>query len=448
MATADPLQETGRGQGSLPTVLVVEDNPKLARLFAEALSTHFQVEIAPSLDEARRLCPAVQGVLLDLQLPDGDGLTLIPHLMETNPACAVVVVTAYGTIPRAVEAIRLGAAEFLEKPVDLEGLLQTFRSLLPSGEPGEMVAESPAMREIAALIQRVAATDFPVLISGETGVGKEVVARAIHRASGRERFVALNCAAIPRELAESLLFGHRKGAFTGAGEGARGLVETAHHGTLFLDEIGEMDLELQPKLLRFLDTGSFIPLGEHRERRSSARIVAATNRDLKALCREGRFREDLYYRLGVIVVEIPPLRERPQDLEALIRRHLRWLSAKLNRPLSLEPRAVELLRAYPFPGNVRELFNILDRAAILSPSTITAEAVTPLLERPEGRGPTAGAPGEAGLIPAAKEEAARKERELIERILQETGGNKAEAARRLRISYKTLYNKMKRLGLF
>ena len=427
-----------------PKILIVEDNSKLARLFEEALGSNFEVETAGSVAEARQRLDGADGLLLDVQLPDGDGLELIPAALEANPACAVVVVTAYGTVPKAVEAIRRGAADFMEKPVDLEALLERFKGLLQGRERGGIVAESPKFKAVAAMAEKVAPTPFPVLIFGETGSGKEVLARYIHDLSGRRRFVAVNCAAIPKELAESLLFGHRKGSFTGATESGKGLVESADGGTLFLDEIGEMPLELQPKLLRFLDTGTYIPLGEQSERSSDVRIIAATNRDLRAMCREGRFREDLFFRLYSFPIEIPPLRERLEDIEGLALHHLGWLSAKLGREVRISKKGMAVLRGYHFPGNVRELFNILDRAAILTQGEIGPSVLAPLLSAsvPDDEGHD-----EEGLLTAARSEAAKKERELIARILAETGGNKAEAARRLNISYKTLYNKMKRLGM-
>ncbi len=427
-----------------PRILIVEDNIKLAALFKEALGANFRVDAAGTLGEALGRLSGADGLLLDLQLPDGDGLELIGPALNENPDCAIVVVTAYGTVPKAVEAIRLGAADFLEKPVDLEALLERFKGLLSSQGEEEIVAESPLFKQVVTLARKVATTPFPVLISGETGCGKEVVARYIHKLSGLSRFVAVNCAAIPKELAESLLFGHKKGSFTGAIESGRGLVEAAHGGTLFLDEIGEMPMPLQPKLLRFLDTGTYIPVGEHRERTSKVRVIAATNRDLFQMCRNGDFREDLFFRLYSFPIEIPPLRERPEDIEGLASLHLQWLSRKLKRDVTLSREALSLLKRYSFPGNVRELFNILDRAAILAQGVIDAGLISSLLVPASDLD----VDGETdGLIPVAKQEAARKEREIIAKILRETGGNKAEAARRLNISYKTLYNKMKKLGM-
>ncbi len=336
----------------------------------------------------------------------------------------------------------MGAADFMEKPVDLDVLTQRFDELL-RGTSSDLVAESDAMRSILGLAAQVASTPFPVLITGETGTGKEVVARYIHKVSGRDPFVPLNCANVPAELADSLLFGHLKGSFTGAIEDKRGLVRAASGGTLFLDEIGEMPLELQAKMLRFLDSGAFMPLGGGREQKSSARVVAATNRDLSNLAEDGDFRRDLYYRLNSFPIHIPPLRKRKSDIAPLAIYHCNHLSRVLGREVEPTEEALEALVSYDYPGNVRELFNILDRAAVVANGPLGRGDVERFLSFPQ-RSSRAGG---SGLKSEAQAVVDAREREVIVKALEEAGGNKAEAARRLQISYKTLFNKMKKLRI-
>ncbi len=424
------------------TILIVEDNRKLAHLFQEALSGNFDTIIVSSIFEAKQYLEKVNGILLDLQLPDGEGIELIAPARAKNPSCVIIVVTAYGTVQKAVEALRLGAADFLEKPVDLEALLRRFEDLMPRSAEKGIVAESAGMKEVLALAEKVAHTSFPVLICGETGTGKEVVARYIHDHSARQGFIALNCASVPVELADSLLFGHKKGSFTGATDRGKGLVESADKGSLFLDEIGELPLALQPKLLRFLDSGSYLPLGEEQERKSGARILAATNRDLEKMVKKGEFREDLFFRLSAFPIEIPPLRDRKDDIIPLANQHLGILSVTLNKPLVLSQEAVNTLCQYGFPGNVRELFNILDRAAVISDGVITGSLIRKYIKTDDQKRESCG-----NFWKETRIEASKKERELIKAALEASGGNKAAAARSLNISYKTLLNKMKKLEL-
>ncbi len=423
-------------------ILIVEDNRKLAGLFQEALGNQFETCIASSLRQARSCLNGIQGILLDLQLPDGEGLDLIGPAHEANPLCVVIVVTAYGSIQEAVKALKLGAADFLEKPVDLEALTQRFRDLLPVQRQEELVYKSARMLEILQEADRVAPTPFPVLITGETGTGKEVLARYIHQHSGRKGFIGLNCASMPRELADSMLFGHLRGSFTGAAEARRGLLSAADGGTLFLDEVGDLPISVQPKLLRFLDSGCYLQLGDVQESRSDVRIIAATNRDLQKAMERESFREDLYFRLSSFPLHIPPLRERREDIMPLVRFHLEKSRALLGREVCLSDRARELLLGYSFPGNVRELFNILDRAALLTGGNITSSSIRPLLDVPSGESALHG-----NFWIKSRMHTLEKERELISAALAETGGNKAAAARNLKISYKTLLNKMKKLGM-
>jgi len=423
-------------------ILIVEDNKKLASLFREALGNQFETYIASNLKQANSYLKGIQGILLDLQLPDGEGLDLIRPAQEANLSCVIIVVTAYGSIQKAVKALKLGAADFLEKPVDLEALAQRFRDLLPAQGQKDLVFESAKMFEILQEADRVAPTPFPVLIRGETGTGKEVLAHYIHQHSARKKFIGLNCASVPPELADSMLFGHLKGSFTGAAEARRGLLSAADRGTLFLDEVGDLPISLQPKLLRFLDSGYYLQLGDTKESKSDVRIIAATNRDLQEAIKKGSFREDLYFRLSSFPLHIPPLRERRDDIMPLVKFHLERVKDLLGRRVCLSDRTKELLLRYPFPGNVRELFNILDHAALLTGGDITSSSVKPLLKFSSDNGAS---PGD--FWSESRTYTLKKERELIDAALAESGGNKAAAARSLKISYKTLLNKMKRLGM-
>ncbi len=424
-------------------ILIVEDNRKLANLFREALSEKFPTETAFSLKEAMKGIGKFGGYLLDIQLPDGEGLELIPEIRKTTPEAIIIVATAYGTVQKAVDALKLGATDFLEKPVDLEALLERFCDLLPLPAEDSPVAQSPIMADVLRLAKQVAPTPFPVLISGDTGTGKEVLARYIHRLSGRGKIISVNCASLPEHLADSLLFGHQKGSFTGASEHKKGLAEAADNGTLFLDEIGEMPLEVQAKLLRFLDTGAFMPVGSSVEKKADVRIIAATNRDLTGFITEGKFRQDLYFRLSTFPIHIPPLKNRTQDIEALVMRHLAKLRSLLGQKISIEKEALEQLKAYDFPGNVRELFNILDRAAVTSRFNISCAAIENHLIKSS---PTSG-PSKNDFWEATRSHARNREKELILQALENARWNKAAAARELKISYKTLLNKMKKLGL-
>jgi DNA-binding NtrC family response regulator len=304
------------------------------------------------------------------------------------------------------------------------------------------VAESAAMRRVLELATRVAGHATTVLITGESGTGKELVARFIHQRSPRAaaRFVAVNCAAIPESLMESELFGHRRGAFTGATEDRRGLFEEADGGTLLLDEVGELPLALQPKLLRALEEGAIRRVGDGQERKVDVRVVAATARELDELVRDGRFRDDLFYRLNVVRLHLPPLRERPEDVPALAAHFLAQAAARQGRSLSLTSRALARLREYPWPGNVRELRNALERAAVLAPAP-TLDAADLALGDPRA------APIGGGATQPLKAQVEALERTVIERALHDAGGNRREAAKALRVSLRTLFYKLRRYGL-
>lgn len=427
------------------TILIVEDSESLAGLFEKALSTAYHtiraMDLKSAQDALERNRP--DAVLLDMQLPDGSGLELIPAAKRQRPDCVIIVATAFGSIQLAVEAMRLGAADFLEKPVDMEALPRIFAKHLAVFEEDEMVFASEAMKEVINTASRIATLPFPVLITGETGVGKDMMARFLHRRSGRKEFVALNCANLTHELADSILFGHTKGSFTGATDTKEGLVARADNGTLFLDELCELPMQVQAKLLRFLDSGRYLPLGGSREIKSNARIIAATNQDPKIAVENGRMRQDLYYRLAVMTLEIPPLRRHPEDIQPLIQLRLAYLQRILGQRIVISTKAVNLLAAYSFPGNVRELFNLLDRAAAMSQGEITSEFLANCIQKGEDAR-NARPLSEATLFSQTRKTAEDQEKKLIQEALSATRYNKAAAARLLGVSYKTLLNKLKR----
>ena len=326
-------------------------------------------------------------LVLDVNLPGLNGFDLQQQLAQSRPQVPIIFLTGHGDIPMTVRAVKAGAANFLTKPVDDEALLDAIRHCITSSlehtigcdeHVGHMIGESPGLRKIVNDIQIVAPTDATVLIQGETGTGKELVARAIHDVSGRSKrpFVMVNCAAIPDTLLESELFGHEKGAFTGAFAQKIGRFESAHQGTLFLDEIGEIPLDLQPKLLRALQEQEFERLGSGRTIHVDVRIVAATNRNLRQMVEEGKFRDDLYYRLHVFPLKVPPLRERREDIPVLLRFFAQRYAKKLNRAIEEIPSgALEALTAYNWPGNIRELQHLVERSVILSPGRVLQIAV-------------------------------------------------------------------------
>jgi len=398
-------------------------------------------------------------ILTDLKMPGMDGIAFMRRLRELDARVPVVVLTAYGTVEAAVEAMKLGAVDFVAKPFDVDALeLLIQRSLLDlrrrvenrflreqaDAVPGfdEIVGGSPPMRGVFDLISKVAPTRSAVLITGETGTGKELVARAIHRASPRaERlFVPLNCAAIPGELLESELFGHVKGAFSGASSEREGRFGAADGGTLFLDEIGDMDHRLQAKLLRALQEEIIEPVGSNRRIRVDVRIVSSTNRDLEAAIEAGSFRADLFYRLNVFRLHLPPLRERREDVQDLAARFLAEFGRELGKgPLELDDGAAAALQGYAWPGNVRELRNLMERAAVLAgEGRVAAGLVESLL--PPAREVE---PSSLDLATATAE----VERKTILRALAAASENKAEAASLLGIGERTLWTKLKKHGL-
>jgi two-component system nitrogen regulation response regulator NtrX len=447
-----------------PRILLVDDEANLRRMVAALLASEgFEtVEAANGTAALAALGEAApDAVLLDLMMPGGlDGLATLEQLRRLAPDVPVVMMSGKATLGDAVRATKLGAFQFLEKPLAPESVLTTLRAALELarartenrrlhealGHADPLVGVSKAMDELRALIARVAPTDARVLITGESGTGKELVASAIHRHSARaaKPFVCVNSAAIPKDLVESEMFGHERGAFTGASERRVGRFELADGGTLFLDEVGDLGLEAQAKLLRVLETGVVERLGGEKPIPVDVRVIAATNKDLARLAREGRFREDLWFRLDVLPIAIPPLRERPEDVAPLVEHFAARQTARLGRPVRFDAGAVQLLAAYAWPGNVRELANIVERLAILAAGeTVTADDVARVLPQDGG---SAGA-AERWTDVALSDALDSFERTLIARALSAARGNVAEAARRLATDRANLYRRMRRLGL-
>jgi len=447
-------------------ILVVDDEANIRRMLIALLESE-GYDTAEAGDGPAAVttleATAPDAVLLDLMMPPGpDGLATLAELRKRAPDVPVVMMSGKATLGDAVRATKLGAFQFLEKPLSPEGVLTTLRAALELsramrdnrrlhaalGHADPLVGVSAAMDEVRTLIARIAPTDARVLITGESGTGKELVAAAIHRQSPRAaaRFVSVNSAAIPRDLVESELFGHERGAFTGASERRIGRFELADGGTLFLDEVGDLGPEAQAKLLRVLETAVIERVGGEKPVRVDVRVIAATNKDLDRAVAAGRFREDLLYRLNVVPIPIPPLRERPVDVPPLVRHFAARQRANLGRPVDVDAGAMQLLAAYPWPGNVRELANLIERLAILSPSgQLTAADVTRVLGPGGGPAPTADQDS-APTVPLP-EALDRYERTLIARALSAAGGNVAEAARRLATDRANLYRRMRRLGL-
>lgn len=408
-------------------------------------------------------------VLLDLRMPDGDGLSVLPALVALPSAPTVVVLSGYADVRTAVQAMKLGATTVLEKPVDpptlreaLERALEgrsirserdRLRQEVAQLRSGPIVGGSGAIRQVLEHVERVAATPrSTVLVTGESGVGKELVARAIHERSDRAEgpFVALNCAALAEGLLEAELFGYEPGAFTGGDpKGREGLIAAARGGTLFLDELGELDAGLQAKLLRVLQERTFRRVGAALDQPMDARIVASTNRDLAEMVEAGTFREDLFYRLNVFMIVVPPLRSRPEDVTLLAHHFLGTFAEELRRPFTgFDAAALAKLEAHAWPGNVRELRNAVERAAILTPGGAIPEAAVTLGSPAAGRDPGAGGAGlPIGALGEADLSLERMEAALIRRALNVTRGNKGRAARALGIHRSTLYKKLETYGI-
>jgi two-component system response regulator PilR (NtrC family) len=437
---------------SRPRALVVDDEPDIRELLGITLDRMgIETDAAEDLGGARaRLAQQAYDLCLtDMRLPDGNGIDLVRHVQRHCPTTPIAVITAHGNVESAVEALKAGAFDFVSKPVDLQALRNLVSTALrlsgARAHPRQaLVGDSPALQGVRNLIARLARNQAPVYISGESGTGKELVARLIHEQGPRSEgpFVPVNCGAIPGDLMESELFGHKKGSFTGAVSDKPGLFQAASGGTLFLDEVADLPLHMQVKLLRAIQEKSVRPVGAQAEVSVDVRILSATHKDLAQLVREGRFRQDLFYRINVIELRVPPLRERPEDIPRLAGHILTRLAERSGEPCpALSPAALESLRDYAFPGNVRELENMLERALALCDGTVIAPHD---LGVPVGGGPAQGEGGAtAGLDPLLD----RVERESIIRALDQTGGNKTAAARLLGITFRALRYRLEKLGL-
>ncbi len=446
-------------------VLVVDDDRAMGELLDEGLRRRgLEVEPRASGEEAlARLSQAPFDVVVtDLRMKGMDGLALCKRIAERDPDLPVIVLTAFGSIETAVAAMRVGAYDFATKPVQLDALalaisraaqnraltgeVKRLRDQLERGRAyGAMIGESPAMLEVRELLSRLSGADITVLITGESGTGKEVVARLLHENGPRAKgpFVAINVAAMPESLLESELFGHAKGAFTDAREARAGLFERAHGGTLFLDEIGEMPLAIQPKLLRVLEERIVRPLGSSREVPVDVRIVAATNRDLQTAIEERRFREDLYFRLEGVSVELPPLRARASDVLLLAQHFLLDMSKRAGRAApTLSAKAAERLLAYPWPGNVRELRNAIERAVALARGDEIGVDDLPERVREHVASHVVVAAEDPSELVSMEE----VERRYVLRVLEAVSGNRTAAARILGFDRKTLYRKLVAFG--
>jgi DNA-binding NtrC family response regulator len=443
-------------------ILVVEDEEKLRRVIELQLaSAGFEVDQAGSAEEGLRLADRADLILTDLRLPGMDGLELIRAIRRQNASTPIIVITAFGTVESAVEAMKAGAFDFLPKPFSMDHLMAVVHKALEVRllrdenrklreevvrrySFDNIIGRSPAMQEIFATIERVAPTRATVLIAGESGTGKDLIARAIHYHSPRRDrpFVKINCTAIPENLMESELFGYEKGAFTGAVTSKPGRFELADTGTVFLDEIGDVPPNIQVKLLRVLQEREFERLGSNRTRQIDVRVIAATNADLRAALEHGAFREDLYYRLNVVPINVPPLRERKEDIPALVEHFIRKYAAEFSSPVKgISEEALEVLRRYHWPGNVRELENVIERSLVLCSGEIL-EAADIKLDIASRNSRSSDEP----LLPPGMT-LEEHERELIRKALEKAKGNKSQAARLLGLSRNALRYRLSQMGL-
>ena len=467
-------------------ILIADDEANLRKLLAAQLQQEgYEVHTVPDGREALAALKEhhFDALITDLRMPHIDGLALLRQCQESHPELPVVLITAYGTVETAVEAMRYGAFDFIAKPFDRTEIQNVVAKALRTRdlqrkdvelEPEErgkyrIIGESERMLGIYSILEKVADTPATVLITGESGTGKELIARALHENSSRKDkpFIRVNCGAIPRDLMEAELFGYERGAFTGAVTSKPGRFELAHEGTLFLDEISEIPVEMQVKLLRAIQEGDIDRVGGIRPIAVNVRLVSSTNRELKHEIAGGRFREDLYYRLNVVPVHLPPLRERNTDIPLLAEHFLVKQAARLKRgTMKLAPDALEAMTTYGWPGNIRELENVVERTVLLTDGdTIRARDLPAEVQRALAGGAAIASPaevlegadsesgesgdaaGDGGLKEQVREATARLEKELIVKALAQTGHNVTQAARLLKISRKSLQIKMKDLGL-
>jgi len=443
-------------------ILVVEDEDKLRRVIQLQLSSAgFEVDQAGTAEEGLKLADRADLILTDLRLPNMDGLELLALVRRQNSLVPVIVMTAFGTIETAVGAMKAGATDFLLKPFSLDHLMTVVHKALEVSalrdenrqlreelgrryEFENVIGRSPAMQEIFATVTRVAPTRATVLLAGESGVGKDLIARAIHFHSPRRDrpLVKINCTAIPENLMESELFGYEKGAFTGANTSKPGKFEQADTGTAFLDEIGDVPASIQVKLLRVLQEREFERLGSNVTRHIDVRVIAATNQDLRAALEQGTFREDLYYRLNVVPINIPPLRERKEDIPFLVQHFLRKLGPDSGSPVeAVTDAGLAKLMAYHWPGNVRELENVIERSLVMCASTYLDAADIKLDTTPRPRGPVG-----AAFLPEGMS-LDQYEQELIREALRRADGNKSQAARLLGLTRNALRYRLSQMGL-
>jgi two-component system, NtrC family, response regulator PilR len=439
-----------------PIVLIVDDEPDIRELLAITLSRmELDSKSVADMAGAQRLLGSERFdlCLTDMHLPDGNGLDLVQWMQIHSASVPVAVITAHGNVESAVRALKLGAFDFVSKPLDLTDLRKLVTTAIKVSSSGDgttvygpqLLGQSRVIQQLREMIMKVARSQAPVHIFGESGTGKELVAQLIHESGPRREgpFVPVNCGAIPTELMESELFGHKRGSFTGAVADKKGLVQSAEGGTLFLDEVADLPLHMQVKLLRVIQEKTVRPIGEQRETPVDARILSATHKNLSALVAEGTFREDLYYRVNVIEMRVPALRERPEDIpelaETIVRRLARRM--KIEQP-PIDPEAVEALVRYAFPGNVRELENILERAlALCAGGSISAKDLQ-LRETPVTASTAAGGP--AGPLGEQLEDI---ERDAILKALEQTRYNKTAAAKLLGMTFRALRYRIKKLGL-
>jgi two-component system, NtrC family, response regulator PilR len=438
-------------------VLVVDDEPDIRELLSITLQ---RMDMAPrtasTVAEAQRLLKTEQFelCLTDMQLPDGNGLELVEWIQQYTPSVPVAVITAHGNMETAVRALKLGAFDFVSKPLDLTGLRKLVASAIKLSGTSEdtsvfgprLLGASPAMQNMRDMIARVARSQAPVHIFGESGTGKELVAKLIHESGPRRDgpFVPVNCGAIPTELMESELFGHKRGSFTGAVSDKKGLIQSAEGGTLFLDEIADLPLHMQVKLLRVIQEKAVRPVGEQLEVGIDVRVLSATHKNLAQLVAEGKFREDLFYRVNVIELRVPSLRERPEDVLELAEAILRRLGRRMKiTPPMLAKEALAALQVYAFPGNVRELENILERAITLSTGGEIRVGDIQLRATPIGTPVAANTLSEGALGDHLEE----IERDAILKALEQTRYNKTAAAKVLGMSFRALRYRIKKLGI-
>lgn len=444
------------------TILIIDDEPIIRKLLARMMELEgYEVfQAADRMSGIKMLTAKLpQLVLCDVFLPDGNGVEMVKEIKELQPEVEVILLTAHGNIPDGVQAIKNGAFDYITKGDDnnkiipiisramekinscaVQPVVANFASAHDTAF-GAILGHSRGLQQVIELARKVAVTDVPVLLTGETGTGKEVFAQAIHNGSARAKqpFVAINCSAFSKELLESEIFGHKAGAFTGALKDKKGLFEEANHGTIFLDEIGEMAYGLQAKLLRVLETGEYIKVGDTKPTKIDVRIVSATNRNLKEEIANNNFREDLYFRLSVFHLHLPPLRERKEDIPELAAAFLKLFAAKMGKQVKgFDPGCQAWMQSYAWPGNVRELRNVVERALIICDDYITMDDM-PLDFRT--------ATSSVMMSEGDDFELAEAEHRHIERVLHYTKGNKAEAARLLKIGLTTLYRKIEEYGI-